>query len=327
MLFSDVMIGLLDILKGYEVAGKDALDRGDRKNAVISFRKILSEIGREGVLPSEANPVVFLLRKVYGYFLDMEQFEDALECIFVMDAIAGKKIPRVKEGRLFFERIPKDYDISSLDDKIKKAFGSSPELIETYRASFQPPTRIQQTIVESVQETETKERPEPKTGQPAQKTPTDKEVNITELKYELAKKENERGNRDIAMRMLEELVAEFPQEERARSALNEIKKAVEAEEKEKAFEQLMKDMEVTQKEEREVLSELAHGNIDKANELVTRLLAKEKSNSRLYVIKAYVAKKKGNLSLFNNFKSYAEKIQPTIIASPLYRHLIDKEEL
>ncbi|MCL5680938.1 MAG: hypothetical protein M1515_02675 [Candidatus Thermoplasmatota archaeon] len=320
------MIGLLDILKGYEVAGKDALDRGDRKNAVISFRKILSEIGREGVLPSEANPVVFLLRKVYGYFLDMEQFEDALECIFVMDAIADKKIQIVKEGRLFFERIPKDYDISSLDDKIKKAFGSSPELMETYRASFQPP-RIQQNVVESGQETETKERPEPKTVQPAQETPTDKEVNIAELKYELAKKENERGNRDIAMRMLEELVAEFPQEERARSALNEIKKAVEAEEKEKAFEQLMKDMEVTQKEERDVLSELAHGNIDKANELVTRLLAKEKSNSRLYVIKAYVAKKKGNLSLFNNFKSYAEKIQPTIIASPLYRHLIDKEEL
>ncbi len=326
MLFSDVMIGLLDILKGYEVAGKDALDRGDRKNAVISFKKILSEIGREGVLPTESNAVLFLVRKVYGYFLDMEQFEDALECISVMGAIAGKKVSVVKEGKSFFERVPKNYDISSLDDKIKKAFGNSPELMETYRASFQPP-RIPQNVVESGQETETKERPEPKTGQPAQETPTDKEVNIAELKYELAKRENERGNRDIAMRMLEELVAEFPQEERARSALNEIKKAVEAEEKEKAFEQLMKDMEVTQKEERDVLSELAHGNIDKANELVTRLLAKEKSNSRLYVIKAYVAKKKGNLSLFNNFKSYAEKIQPTIIASPLYRHLIDKEEL
>jgi len=316
------MIRFHELVFGYENVARLQMEKGNYVNAKEQLRKALRTIKKEKFTENEKREVLVTLDKIFEDYIKMEEPSSCLDTIEAIKFITNGNADVRKYGEIFLNKFSKAADFYQYESRLKELVPSIQEGTKNYTES----TIAQEINGGGGNSSFTSDIISQNEGKKEDNLPKSSSDggDIFAIKMALAKAEYNRNNREMAIKILNEILSERPDYKDARAMLESI---MMAEEKEKILKELndrMNRLGIQDQEIREILTYAFQNNLEKANEMVTKGIAIKRENADLWLLKAYIVKKMGNNKLSENFESFARKLNPNIVKGNLYRELFEK---
>ncbi len=333
------MIGPLELVQNYEKAAREFMAGGRNEQAKKELKKAISAIidQQDNFDPDEFKGLVKTIENIFDDYIKIDDYMDAYDAIILLNAFDSDKQEVAQSFKKWVEKSPGDV-IEQLRPRILK-FTEKNKLYKQIWDSYsggKVQTQINQTPVQqpSRQEgakpqisdsTKSKiEKPtEPEVKQMAQETasavPKSQLENVNKLKLTLATTEITRGNLDNAYTLLNDILKTDPNNKEAKDLLSQVEERKKKMEEEKVVNNLIKECEPSSPDEEEILKKFFSRNWKEANDSVTRAIAKDRNNARLWAMKSIILKKLGDDKASLNFESYSKKLDPNIQNSKMFK--------
>ncbi len=333
------MIRTPEIIFGYENLARLQIDKGNYENAREQLKKALKTIKREKFNDKDAKEIVSTMKNIFDDFIKLGDPVSCLDTISLIHKISEGKLNLNSYGEIFIDKFDSSEELTkhqtSLEQllppdgsAIKKLHsrllkGATPETKKARQEdeSFKMGVKAEENVASKA---EVKEAPLQQIAQE-----TGKEVNVApgapndiiELKLALAKAEMNRKNLESSVRILNEILAEKPDNAEATNLLRSLRETEEKMRMVNQAKEKMSKMDLKTPEENEIVLLVLTDEFEKANDLVTKAITKERENPRLWFIKAIISKKLGKANLYTNFEGFAKKVDPNITKTKLYSEL------
>jgi len=333
------MIGPLELVQNYEKAAKELIANGKTEAAGKELKKAISAIldQQDNFDPDEFPGLVKTIENIFDDFLKIGDFSGSYDSLVLLNAFSSDKRRVGDKFTVWLKEVPKVI-AEQFEPRISK-LGQKNQFIrqawESYKTNQLSPAKPQEIEIKKPQEQaqevkqlqssqiaapisqerkiETVPQPNISSSQPIQPQMD----SVIKLKLTIASTEISRGNYENAYVLLSDILKADPNNLEAKKMLEEVQAKRNQLEQEKAITNLINSAEPTSDDEREVLKLYFSKNFREANDLVTKLLVKERNNARLWYLKSQIVKKLGDEKTSQNFESFAKRLDPKIQESKL----------
>ena len=327
------MIGPLELVQNYEKAAKELIEEGKTEAAGKELKKAISAIldQQDNFDPDEFPGLVKIIENIFDDFIKIGDFAGSYDSIVLLNAFSSDKKRVENKFNQWLKEAPKaivtqfEPRISKLAQKnqsIKQAWESyksgqpsvsGPKEIVTLKGQNQP-QEIKQSQGNQIETTAQERKAEagPQINAPASQQNQVQIDSVIKLKLTLASTEISRGNDENAELLLSDILKADPNNQEAKKLLEEVQTKRNQLEQEKAVNNLINSAEPASDDEREVLKLYFNKNWKDANDLITKVLAKDRNNARLWYLKSQIVKRLGDEKTSQNFESFAKKLDPKI---------------
>ncbi len=315
------MIRFHELIFGYENVARLQMEKGNYVNAKEQLRKALRTIKKEKFTENEKREVLVTLDKIFEDYIKMEEPSSCLDTIEAIKFITNGNADVRKYGEIFLNKFSKAADFYQYESRLKELVPSIQEGTKNYSemAIVQGVNGGGNSPISSDTVPQNKGLNEENTS----KSSSDG-GDIFAIKMALAKAEYNRNNREMAIKILNDILSERPDHKDAKIMLESIMRAEEKEKVLKELNERINKLGIQDQEIIDILTQAFQNNLEKANEMVTKGIAIKRENADLWLLKAYIVKKIGNDKLSENFESFARKLNPNIVKGNLYRELFKK---
>lgn len=291
------MIGPVDYIFNLEREARDLIAKGNLQKGKEKLERIMEFVKNTDFLAGEIPDLIIALRKVSADYMKTRSFGSSMDTLYFIYSKV-KKINLENDLINILKETPITFEISPYIERINMMSGGSQRVKEILKEFEGGGSKIE---ISKIQTKEMKSQPEIiKDGRVEQAKEMIKEGKVRDAFSIISAYLSENQNDTEAIKLKEDII--FSIENEIISKLKEIG--------------------LTENEEIGIVKELVLGNLYGADEKVTKILLNNK-NPNIWLIKGFISMMKGNTN-YENFISFAKKLNPEITKSKLYDFLFVK---
>lgn len=322
------MIRFHELVFGYENVARLQMEKGNYVNAKEQLRKALRTIKKEKFTENEKKEVLVTLDKIFEDYIQLEEPSSTLDTIEAIKMMSNGKIDLRKYGEIFLRKFSKAADFYLYESRLKELIPDDLDNSSSYSntnegTGIKAPgeLKINGSGSETQSQTQVQVDGDAKVSGAGESGSGE---DLLSIKIALARAEINKNNREMALKILNEILKEKPDYKEAKIMIDSILRTEEREKMLQEINRKINNIGPKSKEENEILIAAFMKDFERANELVTKQISLNRENARLWLIKAFIVKNMGNDKLFSNFESFAKKLDPGIEKTAIYKELFGK---
>jgi hypothetical protein len=304
------VLSVIDILLGYEVRYKNYLQKDDIASAKKEMESLLKTIDEEGVMPWESRQVKKIVLNLFDSYISIS---DILNAARTFDYLIALKTDKEQMQPKAVVLIKSAYDKKTNIDKtlrsIRGIYKDDKEVLDTL--SLTTKSQVASVKTEKIEARNIEKKEELK----------DKKV--IDMALELANNYEKKNNFTLSLDIITDLLKTYPNNNDA------LKMKTRLEAKIRKLEPV-EAKPVTKVESpaehlnliAEIIKNIESGELAKANEKSLEMITKNPKEPKYWLLRAIIAYKNKDLKAYQNFISYALRLDKNIMNDEIYKRYI-----